>query len=530
MKMLAQMGFSSIKKRQKYLLWGIGSFLMGGMVVYGWVSMRETPLSHKQEFKSSLLTGSSRINSQEAWVYQFSREAEIAKKRMDALEDMLSKILEINKAPKTSSRESLQAVSKNLHQQDKSPADLIEDLREDLKIEGQDPAGRYSSSRGSSGRDPSGRGSSGKDPTKDTPKPGKGLPPPSGSAPGAPAPGAPAPGTPVPDASVSGAPVPDGHVLPLPPGFPVSQTASASTPNFSGAPIRSDKIRKISLSLRNARSNTPLKTVDNTIPAGAFARAILLGGVDASASIQASSDPRPALLRLTDTGTLPRKFQSDLKGCHALAACYGDISSERVFMRLEKLTCTERKTGEILEVKVQGYVAGEDGRTGIRGSVVDRAGESMRNVLMGGFLGGVGEFLSQSKNAAVAFSPLAGLGQTGSLAQLNPMGMGDMIKHGAGKGLNNALDKYADFYIKRAEQLQPVIQVAAGRQVNIVFTEGISIGESLYRQALGRSNDQGRYSQIQALNEETQFQETRARDTEPQGAVSDWAKGGGLNQ
>jgi conjugal transfer pilus assembly protein TraB len=280
--------------------------------------------------------------------------------------------------------------------------------------------------------------------------------------------------------------------------------------------FRSKSVRKITLSLKNARGSSPLKSVDNTIPAGAFARAVLLGGVDASASIQASSDPRPALLRIMDPGTLPRTFRSDLQGCHALAACYGDISSERVFMRLEKLTCTERKTGEIVEVKVQGYVAGEDGRTGVRGSVVDRAGESMRNVLMGGFLGGIGEFLSQPHTAALTFSPMAGMGglaQAGSLAQAtqpNPMGVKDMLKHGAGKGINNALDKYADFYIKRAEQLQPVIQVAAGRQVDIVFTEGVSIGESVYRQAIGRSHDQERYHQIQATEEA------------PQKTLSDW--------
>ena len=74
----------------------------------------------------------------------------------------------------------------------------------------------------------------------------------------------------------------------------------------------------------------------------------MVGGVDASTSIQASNDPRPVLLRVTDHGTLPRKFKSDLCGCHVLAACYGDISSERVYMRLEKLTCTERKTGEVV--------------------------------------------------------------------------------------------------------------------------------------------------------------------------------------
>jgi conjugal transfer pilus assembly protein TraB len=290
----------------------------------------------------------------------------------------------------------------------------------------------------------------------------------------------------------------EGTLLPPPPGQTIVHDESTpAQQNLKGSPsFHSKAVRKISLSLKNARSNSPLKTVDNTIPAGAFAKAILLGGVDASASISASSDPRPALLRIMDPGTLPRKFHSDLMGCHVLAACYGDISSERVYMRLEKLTCTERKTGEIIEAKVQGYVAGEDGRTGVRGTVVDRAGESMRNAMMGGFIGGIGEFLSQSRNA-VTFSPMSGL------AQSNPMGVGELLKHGAGKGANNALEKYADFYIKRAEQVQPIIQVAAARHVDIVFTEGFSMSESLYRQTLGRSNDQTRYTQINSLNEDS---------------------------
>ena len=185
--------------------------------------------------------------------------------------------------------------------------------------------------------------------------------------------------------------------------------------------FRSKGIQRTSLMLTNSKSNKSLKTFDNTIPAGAFAGAVMVGGVDASTSIQASNDPRPVLLRVTDPGTLPRKFKSDLCGCHVLAACYGDISSERVYMRLEKLTCTERKTGEIVEMTVNGYVAGEDGRAGLRGVVVDRAGESMRNAAVGGFLSGMGNFLSQSHNP-VTFSPMNGLAQT------NPMTNPEMLK------------------------------------------------------------------------------------------------------
>jgi conjugal transfer pilus assembly protein TraB len=255
--------------------------------------------------------------------------------------------------------------------------------------------------------------------------------------------------------------------------------------------VHTKGIQHVSLNLLNGKGQRALKTYDNTIPAGAFAQAVLLGGVDASTNIQASSDPRPVLLRVTSLGTLPRKFHSDLIGCHALAACYGDMSSERVYMRLEKVTCTERKTGEIVEMTVSGYVAGEDGRAGLRGIVVDRAGASVRNAAIGGFLSGVGSFLTQSHNP-VTYSLNSGLAQT------NPLSNGELLKHGAAKGATTALEKYADFYIKRAEQMQPVIQVQAGRRVDMVFTQGVSFEDSAARRVLVKNNDQSRYANVQA--------------------------------
>lgn len=274
-------------------------------------------------------------------------------------------------------------------------------------------------------------------------------------------------------------------------------TGNSNQPQGKGVPskqerttrFRSKGIQRTSLMLLNARANKNLKTADNTIPAGAFAGAVMVGGVDASTSITASNDPRPVLLRVIDPGTLPRKFKSDLCGCHVLAACYGDISSERVYMRLEKLTCTERKTGEVVEMSVNGYVAGEDGRAGLRGIVVDRAGESMRNAAIGGFLSGMGNFLSQS-HSPITFSPANGLAQT------NPMTNPDMLKFGAAKGASGALDKYADFYIKRAEQMQPVIQVQAGRKIDIVFTQGVAFENSAARGEMIKVNDQQRLSQL----------------------------------
>ncbi len=416
---------SSFRKRQWVVLGMIGAFFLGSGVLYVLVSSQGSSAAKRSPlYKNSLTTAARRMNPQEAWVYKFSREAELTQKRLNTMDEMLTKLLKLHESAST----------KEIQQSTQEPSAALETLRNDLK-------------------------------THQTPSLSSGTP---------------------------------SDILPLPPGSLDGTPIEGSEGRKEVLePFRSKALRKVSFTLKNKRNQIFLKTNNNTIPAGTFAQAILLGGVDASASIQAASDPRPALLRLTHPGTLPRQFQSDLKGCHVLAACYGDISSERVMMRLEKLTCTERQTGEIIEMKVQGYVAGEDGRTGVRGVVVDRAGESMRHAMVGGFIGGLGDFLSQSRNA-VTFSPLSGFAQT------NPLGAPEMIKYGAGKGISNALDKYADFYIKRAEQVQPVIQVAAGRHVDIVFTEGVSIGDSAYRQATSRSHDQERYQKIQTLSEPSQ--------------------------
>ncbi|MBY0292336.1 MAG: TraB/VirB10 family protein [Alphaproteobacteria bacterium] len=268
----------------------------------------------------------------------------------------------------------------------------------------------------------------------------------------------------------------------------------------------SSGVRKILLKLSNRildphhpeRSGTgkglDKSTLENTLPAGAFAKAILLGGVDASTSISSQADPRPVLLRVTDHGNLPRKFKSDLKACHILASCYGDLSSERVYMRLEKLTCTERLTGEISETQVAGYVVGEDGRAGVRGVVVDKAGPLIRNSLVGGFFSGMGQFFGAQQQRSTF--PVSPLGQTQFLAPQQ------MLTAGVSQGASNALEKYADFFINRAEQLQPVLQVAAGREVDVVFTQGTKFGETTVRQSLSKIRNRSRKYTLQKLEDQ----------------------------
>jgi conjugal transfer pilus assembly protein TraB len=58
-------------------------------------------------------------------------------------------------------------------------------------------------------------------------------------------------------------------------------------------------------------------------------------------------------------------------------------------------------------------------------------------------------------------------------------------------GATSALDRLSQYYIDRAEQLQPVIQVAAGQVVDIVFTEGTFIGSQDIKSEIEKTRESG---------------------------------------
>jgi conjugal transfer pilus assembly protein TraB len=257
------------------------------------------------------------------------------------------------------------------------------------------------------------------------------------------------------------------------PFAPSSQPLSGETGNL---------IQRFSLGLTDNHKRT-LKTAETTIPAGAFAKTILLSGIDASSAMTASSDPRPMLLRLVDHGTLPRRFQSDIMDCHCIAGAYGDLSSERVYARLETLTCVDNKTNEIYETKVSGYIAGGDGKAGIRGIVVSKDGEFLSRSLVGGMFAGLSNMANpQNNKAQTPFFVATPSGQaiSGTAQAAKPIGTTMLENFGSGmsQGISTALDRLSQYYIDRAEQLQPVIQVAAGQVVDVVFTESAELHPS----------------------------------------------------
>lgn len=205
------------------------------------------------------------------------------------------------------------------------------------------------------------------------------------------------------------------------------------------------------------------KSVENYIPSGSFARAVLLNGLDAPTGGNAQQNPHPVLLQLLDDATLPNQFRSRLQSCFITAAGHGDISSERAFIRLDRLSCVDEHGGAV-DIKVQGYAAGEDGKTGLRGRLVTKSGQVLANALLTGLLSGVGKGIqadSVQQNTTI----------TGAVTTqvTNPW------RAGIGEGVGKAFEDVSRYYMRLADKIFPIVEIDAGRVIDVVITRGVSI-------------------------------------------------------
>jgi conjugal transfer pilus assembly protein TraB len=205
------------------------------------------------------------------------------------------------------------------------------------------------------------------------------------------------------------------------------------------------------------------KTIKNYVPAGTFSNGILLEGADADASTNGQSNTAGVLIRLLDNGTIANGKHSSLKGCFIVASIYGDISSERGEVRLDRIACT-RPNGSVLEKSVEGYVSFA-GKQGVRGRVVSRNGKLLFSSTVAGALSGVGSAL-QASLQTVSQNPL---GTTSSMAP------GNVGKAAAYSGGSSAMEQLANYYIKSANNIHPVIEIPSGTLVTVIFQTGFSL-------------------------------------------------------
>jgi len=210
-------------------------------------------------------------------------------------------------------------------------------------------------------------------------------------------------------------------------------------------------------------SKKSVHTPENYVPAGAFVTAVMTGGADANAGVNGTSDTAPVTFRAINNGFLPNGKKSHLKGCFFTAYTYGEISSSRGIIRMDRMSCT-LPNNQILDIPVQG-TAFNFGLNGVRGTAVMRNGKIIEMAGVSGVFSGLG-------STAKSMSTTQSVSALGSTSTLNPS---DALANLAGSSLEAVGSKLSDYYIKLAEQYHPVIELNAGSVVNIVFEKGFSL-------------------------------------------------------
>nr|WP_230597599.1 TraB/VirB10 family protein [Orientia tsutsugamushi] len=190
--------------------------------------------------------------------------------------------------------------------------------------------------------------------------------------------------------------------------------------------------------------------------------------------INSSSSPEPIVLQLLDTAILYDEYKTDqIKKAILIGSCNGEMSSERAKCRIETLSVIN-KQGDIIEKQVEGWLIGEDGRSGIKGIVVDKSSKVVKMAALNGVFSSIAKFL-QNKAIKPDMTPTLNLVTGGH--QQQEFQIGDALKSGVCSGASNAFDKLADFAIKRADSMSPVIVVASGRVIDVVFKKGFDLCE-----------------------------------------------------
>ncbi|HUD92671.1 TraB/VirB10 family protein [Sphingobium sp.] len=257
----------------------------------------------------------------------------------------------------------------------------------------------------------------------------------------------------------------DANRLPAPPTGPVAPPAPPAPPveKTVGA-IGSATSQVVPTGTADASASSKKKNRTIYLPPG-FMKARLLTGIDALASRDATSNPEPIIARVQAPAVLPNEVKANLAGCFVVGNATGSLAKERVEVQLVSLSCVDFDEHSIVDQPVKGFFVDTDGKKGLSGKVVTRAGATLARAFIAGTISGI----SQSVESTF------GNTSTSALGTVRTLDAGDAAKTGIAGGLSKSSDKLTDFYLDLARQAGPIVEVGAAKDVVVVIQEGATL-------------------------------------------------------
>ena len=197
------------------------------------------------------------------------------------------------------------------------------------------------------------------------------------------------------------------------------------------------------------------------LPATSILTGTLITGLDAPTGAQAQGEPLPVLLQAQERKpSCPTASRLMVRECFALlGAPMATCRPRRAHMRGETMSCILHD-GTILEQPLKAFAVGEDGKEGIaRPAWCGARARSSPAPLWSAFS------KPPPMPSTTIRSPLIGGG-----AALDVEGAQAAATSLGGATAGNALGRIADWYIEQAFQLFPVIEIDAGREIDVVLT------------------------------------------------------------
>lgn len=231
-------------------------------------------------------------------------------------------------------------------------------------------------------------------------------------------------------------------------------------------PVKNTSIRLINQPQTQVDEIEVDTALDIQLLAGAIIRGTLITGMDAPTHDLAKREPYPALLRIQKEAILPNRHHVDIRECFLIMAGFGDLSSERAYLRAETLSCI-LENERVVETKLDAYAVGEDGKAGVRGRLVSKQGQLVAKSMMAGFLQGLAGAFDVNPVPTIQTSDI------GRSPVYQSVMSEDALYGAALKGTGKALDRIAKFYLDMAQNMFPVIEIDASREIEFVVTRGI---------------------------------------------------------
>ncbi len=201
-----------------------------------------------------------------------------------------------------------------------------------------------------------------------------------------------------------------------------------------------------------------------TLPGNTIFHGVLLTGAVVPVGKDSEENPVPVLMRVKEDAILANNFSADVKECFLSASGTGDLSSERVEFRAERLVCI-REDGGVLETPIEMWSVGEDGMAGVRGKLVHKAGALVAQATLAATVDSFAKMFSAA--------PVPTLSTTASGETLYQQAMSsDALQAASMKGISGGMDRLTEYLMDLADEILPVLEVHALREIGFVMVKG----------------------------------------------------------